>query len=166
MKVKYCSIKRVLTNYKWKYYLLLTIDGSQPLKRVNDNLFHPIEKGDVGLDIGTRTLAITTPTSTELIEICDKVERHSKKKALVEEKMIRSLFSTNPGTSTSTGTRLKVAKLPNKSKRYIKLKMQHRELIRHISELRRYQHTLLTNYIISLGDNIMVEKMDYHKMVQ
>lgn len=165
-KVKYCSIKRVLVRGKWKYYILLQIDGIPPLKRKDGVLVHPIGNGDVGIDIGTQTIAITTPTSTRLMELCDKIERHDKAKKELEIKMIKSLNSTNPNCCTTSGTRLKGMRLTIKSNHYKKLVLEHKEMIRKMKAIRKQQHIDYANYIMSLGDKIYVENMNYRSMKQ
>ena len=49
----------------------------------------------------------------------------------------------------------------NKSNHYIKLQNELKELYRKQADIRKYQHEQLANYIISLGENIYVETMNY-----
>lgn len=84
--IKYCSIKRVFIKGKYKYYLLLTIEGKPALKRFDGELKHKVGQDDVGFDIGMQTIAITTPTSTEIQVLCDKIDRINDDKILLEKK--------------------------------------------------------------------------------
>lgn len=162
--IKYCSIKRVFIRGKYKYYLLLTIEGKPALKRFDGELKHKVGQGDVGIDIGMQTIAITTPTSTEIQVLCDKIDRINDDKILLEEKMVRSLDASNPECLYNNGVRKKGTKLTHKSKNYKKLAIEHKEIVRREGEIRRLQHNLLALYILSLGDNIFVEKMDFNNI--
>lgn len=49
----------------------------------------------------------------------------------------------------------------SKSNHYIKYQNELKELYRKQTDIRKYQHECLANYIISLGDKIYVEKMNF-----
>lgn len=49
----------------------------------------------------------------------------------------------------------------NKSKHYIKYQNELKELYRKQADIRKYQHECLANYIISLGNKIYVEKINF-----
>lgn len=54
----------------------------------------------------------------------------------------------------------------NKSNHYIKYQNKLKELYRRQSDVRKYQHECLANKIISLGDNIYVEKMNFQGLAK
>jgi hypothetical protein len=49
----------------------------------------------------------------------------------------------------------------NKSNHYIKYQNELKELFRKQADIRKYQHECLANYIISLGNKVYVEKMNF-----
>ena len=49
----------------------------------------------------------------------------------------------------------------NKSNHYVKYQNQLKELYRKQADVRKYQHECLANYIISLGNNVYVEQMNF-----
>ena len=78
--------------------------------------------------------------------------------------MDRSKRSTNPDNYNEDGTIKKQGNkkiIWNKSNHYIKYQNELRELYRKQSAIRRYQHECLANYIISLGNKVYVEKMNF-----
>lgn len=78
--------------------------------------------------------------------------------------MDRSQRVMNPNNYNEDGTIKKQGsrKLTwNKSNHYIKYQKQLKELYRKQKDIRKYQHECLANYIISLGDTIYVETMNF-----
>ena len=76
--------------------------------------------------------------------------------------MDRSKRSTNSGNFNDDGTIKKFIKLSwIYSNKYNKAKNKLKELYRKQADIRKLQHEILANYIISLGDNIYVEAMNY-----
>lgn len=83
--------------------------------------------------------------------------------------MDRSLRTTNPDNYNEDGTIKKQGNKKvvwNKSNHYIKYQNQLRELYRKQADVRKYQHECLANEIISLGDNIYVEKMNFQGLAK
>jgi phosphoribosylformylglycinamidine (FGAM) synthase PurS component len=83
--------------------------------------------------------------------------------------MDRSRRINNPYNYNENGT---IKKQGNKkvkwvkSKKYISLQNQLKELSRKQADVRKYQHECLANEIISLGNKIYVEKMNYKGLQQ
>ena len=78
--------------------------------------------------------------------------------------MDRSRRFTNPNNYNVDGTINKQGnkKLKwNKSNHYIKYQNELKELYRKQANIRKYQHECLANYIISLGNKVYVEKMNF-----
>lgn len=165
-KICYNRIIRKYVKNKYKYYVQIVFEGIPPIK-INQNtgeVKHHIGNGDVGLDIGTSTIAISSMTDVKIFELADKVKNIEREKLLLQRKMSRSRFSTNPNNYNSDGTiksqgNRKVKWI--KSNHYIKYQKQLRELYRKQTAVRKYQHECLANYIISLGNKFFVEKMNF-----
>lgn len=157
--VKNMRVIRRWMKYRYKYYLQLTLVGSPvPKKRV-------LGAGRVGIDIGTRSIAISSETSVQLRELAEGVNDNHRKKLLLQRKMDRSRRRTNPGNYNPDGTIHRPPKGErmrwNYSNHYKKLAGKVRELERKNAAIRKYEHTCLANEILSLGDEIYVEKMSF-----
>lgn len=78
--------------------------------------------------------------------------------------MDRSRRATNPNNYNEDGTIKKQGSKKvtwNKSNHYIKYQNELKELNRKQADIRKYQHECLANQIISLGDSIYVEAMNF-----
>jgi hypothetical protein len=164
-KICYCRVKRKFIREKYKYYLQIILKGTPPLKVNKDGeLKRDIGKGVVGLDIGTQSIAIVSNTDVKLLELADTVNNIEKEKRKLLRYMDRSKRANNPDNYNENGT---IKKQGNKkvvwikSKRYIKAQNKLRELYRKQADIREYQHQQMSNYILSLGDTIFVENMNY-----
>lgn len=162
----YNRIIRKYIRHKYKFYVQIVFKGTPPLKfnPITGEVKHAIGKGEVGLDIGTRTIAICSQSDVKLLELADRVQNIESYKQKLLRKMDRSRRATNPDKYNEDGTIKKQGnkKLKwNKSKHYLKYENELKELYRKQKEIRKYQHECLANYIISLGDKVYVEKMNF-----
>lgn len=149
---------------KYKFYLQIIFKGVPPTKRNKNNgkPKHRIGKGDVGLDIGTQTIAICSKKDVKLYELADGVQNIENEKIKLLRYMDRSRRCTNPDKFNVDGTYKKFIKTKwIYSNRYKKAKNKLKELHRKQASIRKLQHEILANYIISLGDKIYVETMNY-----
>ncbi len=161
-EICYCRIKRRFIKGKYKYYLQIVFKGVPPMKINKDGeVKRRIGNGTVGLDIGTQTIAIVSNVDVKLLELADRVNNIEKEKRRILRYMDRSRRANNPDNFNEDGT-IKKGKLKwVKSNRYIKAQNKLRELYRKQADVREYQHQLLSNYILSLGNKIKVEEMNF-----
>lgn len=164
--ISYCRIIRKFVRNKYKFYLQIVFKGNPPMKinKETGEVKNCIGNGDVGLDIGTSTIAISSNTDVKIFELANKVQNIENEKLVLLRKMDRSRRSTNPNNFNEDGTIKKQGNKKvvwNKSKHYIKYQNELKELYRKQSDVRKYQHECLANYIVSLGNNIYVEKMNF-----
>ena len=153
---RYRVVKKWLKN-KFRYYLQITFEGKPPKKEKRT-----VGVGRVGLDIGTQSVAIASNTDVKLLELADKVNKNDRKLKLLQRKMDRSRRSTNPDNFNEDGTIKRGVKLNwVESNHYKRLRGKVRELHRKNADIRKYQHTCLANYVLSLGTEIYVETMNY-----
>ena len=165
-EIAYCRIVRKIIRTKYKYYVQIVCKGMPPIKVDNKTgeVKHYIGEGDVGIDIGTSTIAYSSSTEVKIIELADKVQDIEDEKRRLLRKMDRSQRATNPNNYNEDGTIKKQGNKKvvwNKSNHYVKYQNQLKELCRKQVDVRKYQHECLANEIISLGDNIYVEKMNF-----
>ena len=165
-EIAYCLIVRKFVRKRYKYYVQIVFKGTPPLKVDNETgeVKHFIGEGDVGIDIGTSTIAYSSATDVKILELADKVQSIENQKRMLLRKMDRSRRATNPDNYNEDGTIKKHGNkrmVWNKSNHYIKYQNELKELYRKQADVRKYQHECLANQIISLGDNIYVEKMNF-----
>lgn len=164
--IAYCRIIRKYVRNKYKYYVQIIFKGKPPIKinSKNGEVKHTIGNGDVGIDIGTSTVAISSFTDVKILELADKVQNIEYEKKKLLRKMDRSRRATNPDNYNSDGTIKKQGNKKvtwNKSNHYIKYQNELKEIYRKQADVRKYQHECFANYIVSLGNNIYVEKMNF-----
>ena len=165
-EIAYCRIIRKFVRNKYKYYVQIVFKGTPPIKVDNETgeVKHYIGDGDVGIDIGTSTIAYSSATDVKILELANKVQNIENQKRRLLRKMDRSRRVTNPNNYNEDGTVQKQGNKKmvwNKSNHYIKYQNKLKELYRKQSDVRKYQHECLANQIISLGDTIYVEKMNF-----
>lgn len=165
-KIAYCRIVRKFIKKKYKYYVQIIFKGKPPVKvdAETGEVKHCIGQGDVGIDIGTSTIAYPSSADVKILELADNVQSIEDEKRRLLRKMDRSRRATNPNNYNEDGTIKKQGNKQvvwNKSNHYLKYQGQLKELYRKQADVRKYQHECLANQIISLGDNIYVEKMNF-----
>ncbi|MCB2308444.1 transposase [Clostridium estertheticum] len=170
-KTKYCRVVRKLIRGKYKYYVQLILEGIPPIKynKETGEVRNKIGDGKALIDIGTRTIAISSKNEVKLLELCPEVENIEHEKNILLRKLDRQRRSNNPNNYNENGTikkgvmtNLKKIKLTwIKSNKYIKTQNELREVQRKQAYIRKQSHEKLANYIISLGDRILVETMNY-----
>jgi len=163
-RIKYCRIKREIIKGKYHYYVQLILDGIPPIKinKETGEIKHYINDGLVGLDIGTQTLAICSDNEVKLLELAPEVNDIEK---ILNKKLDRQRRANNPNKYNENSTIKKGNKEKwIKSNKYIKTQNKLKEIYRKQREIRKQSHNKLANYILTLGDNIKVETMDYKSL--
>lgn len=162
-RIKYCRIIRKMIRGKYKFYVQLVMEGLPPIKVNQDGeIKRNIGLGNVGIDIGTRTIAFSSKYDVKLLELCPEVENIQKEKNKLQRKLDRQRRSNNPNNYNEDGTIKRGIKLEwIKSNKYIKTQNELREIQRKQADIRKQSHEKLANYIISLGDRILVETMQF-----
>ncbi|MDM8534287.1 transposase [Clostridiaceae bacterium HSG29] len=155
-KIKYCRILRKTIRGKNKYYIQLILEGIPPKKE------RTTKNQKVGLDIGTSTIAIVSNETIKLLELAPKIDKLENKKRILLRKLDRQRRLNNPDNFNKNGTLKKGIKIKwNNSNNYIKSKNKLKEIMRKQKVLRKQSHEKLANYIISLGNEIYVENMNF-----
>lgn len=163
-RIKYCRVVRKLIRGKYKFYIQLILDGVLPLKidKETGEVKNNISKGNVGIDIGTQTIAICSNKDVKLLELAPEVNNIEKEKRILGRKLDRQRRANNPNKYNTDGT-IKNGNRDRwiKSNRYIKTQDELRELQRKQASIRKQSHEMLANYILSLGNIVKVEDMNY-----
>lgn len=105
-EICYNRIIRKLIRGKYKYYIQIVFKGNPPIKinRETGEVKHKIGCGEVGLDIGTQTIAISSKNDVKLLELADRVQNIENQKQKLLRKMDRSRRATNPDNYNEDGT--------------------------------------------------------------
>jgi len=163
-RVKYCRFVKKDIKGKEYYYVQLILEGIPPTKINKEtgevNLY--ITQGDVGIDIGTQTIAYCSNVEVKLLELAPEVKNIKKQKRVLQRKMDRSRRATNPNKYNQDGTIIK----GNQDKwvysnHYILLQTELKCLQQKQADIREQSHNKLANHILKLGDKFFVEKMNY-----
>ena len=154
--LKFCKIVRKQIRCKSRYYVQLVFAGNAIKDR------YSIGTGRVGIDIGTSTVAVSSKTSVELLELAKESQSFEKEKSNLQRKMDRSRRSTNPNKFNPDGT----IKKGNTgrwvfSNSYKRLRSEYSDICRKQKQSREVSHNKLVNDILKLGDSFFVEDMNF-----
>lgn len=163
-EIKYCRIVRRFIRGKYKYSLQLVLDGIPPIKinKTTGEIKNDIGYGDCGIDIGTQTVAYVSDYNCKLYELAPRVQNIESEKRKLLRYMDRSKRATNPNNFNDDGTIKKSVRLMwNYSNKYIKTKNKLRDLYRKQADIRKQDHNIMCNEIITQCDTIKVETMNF-----
>ena len=162
--IAYCRIVRKFIRGRYKFYVQIVFKGVPPVKINSETgeFKRTIGDGDVGIDIGISTIAYCSKDELKILELANKVRDTSKQKRVLLRAMDRSKRATNTNNFNKDGTVKTGTKNWIFSNRYFKLKNKLKDIYRKESDIRKYQHECLANHIISLGNKIYVEKMNFN----
>ncbi len=169
-RVKYCRLVRKVIGGKDAYYVQLVMDGIPPAKRINTtgSFRHPeTPAGRVGIDIGTSTVAVSSNKEVFIQPLAPKLPQLDQEKKRLLRKLDRSRRSTNPHHFHADGTIKKGIKLTwTRSHQYMKTLYQVRELYRKRSAYVKEQHAQIANRILSCGNEVYVETMNFQALAK
>ena len=153
---KYNRLVRKFQHGRWDYYVQMVFDGEPPIK-------HHRTTGNVGIDIGTSTIAVSTDDHTILEELAKGLDDKAENEQIIrlQRKLERQRRANNPDNYNEDGTIKRGRKIWHDSKSYLKTKQQLAELQRKRAMRRRNQHQTLANQIVASGDRFIVEQMSF-----
>jgi hypothetical protein len=166
--IKFCKIVKKMSKAKDKYYLQLVMEGVPPIK-VNaktGEVKHPRGIGPVGLDIGTQTVAIASESDVRLEELAKGVDFTEDKVRCLQRQLNRSRWGTNPENFNKDRTPKKGRRKWVRSNHYIKILARLKDLNRKLTAKKKQLHNELANFVLSLGDEIYVEKMNFASLAR
>ena len=173
--VKYCRIVRSWVGTKWKYYAQLVLEGYPPIKCDSNGVVkHHVKQGRVGIDIGTQTIAfcgkdvcdLRVLAPSAIAEVCNGL---TKEIARIMRQMDRSRRAMNPQYFNENGTVKRLKRKNghkqirhwNYSKNYYRLLHKLRNLNRKLADVRKMEHYILANELLTYGNEFIVEDMNY-----
>lgn len=153
----FCKLLKKVIRGKNKYYVQITFEGVPPKKY---NLSNNVE---VGIDIGTSTIAIVSDKEVKLQILAENVEINEKEKIILQRKLDRQRRANNPNKYNKDGTiKINNKEKWEKSNSYLKTQLKLSEIQRKISEKRKQSHNILANKILNLGVDVKVETMNFN----
>ena len=166
-RIKYCRIVRRAFKNGFKYFLQLIFEGVPPTKRNKDGSFRhtAFKKNRIGIDIGTSTIAVCSKNKLMLSELAPESSKYDKEIHFICRKLERSRRNMNPLNYNSDGTIKCDCKLKwINSKSYIKNLFKLKNLYRLKANYIKLSHNDLANKILSIGNEIYVENMDFKEL--
>ena len=155
-KLLYCRLLKRIINGKNKYYIQITFEGTPPKKHKFGG------ENEIGIDIGTSTIAIVSDNKAELKILAENVEINEKEKIRLQRKLDRQRRANNPNKYNANGTiNTENKEKWKKSKSYLKTQLKLANLQRKIADKRKQSHNILANNILELGTTVKVEKMNF-----
>ncbi|WP_242289136.1 MULTISPECIES: transposase [unclassified Bacillus cereus group] len=168
--IKYCRLIKKVIRGKDTFYLQLIMGGIPPTKRINKTgaFRHAYQKKKrVGIDIGPSTIAIVSEETVSIQQLAPDVPLFEKQKRRLLRKLDRSRRSTNPNNFNTNGTMKRGIKLHwIYSKNYQKTKSLLNELYRKKASYIKKKHGALANSILSLGDEVYIETMQFNGLAK
>ena len=154
---------------KLRLYLQVVYEGKAVPRRNKDGSFrHIYGEGAIGGDIGTQSVAIVSKDKAILKNLAERSKKTLKfenKIKILERAMDRSKRSNNKDFFNKDGTFKNNSDRPkdiswSASKKYTKIKYKRKELHRKVALSRKYAINEDVNAIRTLGDKVIVEKMN------
>lgn len=162
-KIKYCRIVRKIIRKKERYFVQLVLDGVPPKKvdKITGQLKRTRTEGAVGIDIGTQTIAVVSKDEAKLLELAPSINTMEREKRLLQRKLDRQRRANNPHKYNEDGTIKRTYDKWIVSKNYLKTKRLLTEINRKIVDIRKLDHNKMANWILTLGEDIKVETMNF-----
>ena len=150
-------ILKKIQNGKEHFYLQMILKSEvAPRKYDTSDMF-----GNVGIDIGTSTVAISSYYETKLEELAPGIDKKEKEIAQLNRKLERQRRANNPQNYNEDGTIVAGKKTWTYSKKYYQTKKKLRKIKTKQAERRALAHKTLANEIVRLGDRFVVEQMSF-----
>lgn len=157
-RVKFCRLIRKPFGKEYRYFVQFTMEGEPPEK------IKPIGDNKVGLDLGVSTVAYYNNQDADFNILANGIERYDKLLKKYSKQVERRLRLNNPDCYNADGTIKKGKKPRIKTKGYRTALMKLKTIYRKRSEFITLSHRTLANKIISIGNIIITEPMDYRAL--
>ena len=123
-------------------------------------------KGDVGIDIGTSTIAYCSKDKIKIEELSKEIERTNNKISTINQKMDNSRKANNKDNFNDDGTiKKKEERKPwHNSKNYKRLRRKRKYLLSKFANQRKNLYEIQVNELLTNGDRFIVEQMDFKSL--
>ena len=153
-KIKYVQIQKSKIKGKFRYYLVIYLQGTSPSK-------YTVGTGVVGCDNGVSTLAYVSDTKLELVDLvpekCLRIEKGIKR---LNNQVSHKLRLLNPDCYDENNKVVKGKKMTNRSNNLIKIMTRVQNKQRKMRIYRNELQNKVCNDLLSQGNVIQLEKMN------
>ena len=153
-KIKYVQIQKSKIKGKFRYYLVIYLQGTPPTK-------HKVGTGVVGCDNGVSTLAYVSDSKLELVDLvpekCLRIEEGIKR---LNKQISHKLKLLNPQCFNEKNEVIKGKKMTNRSNNLTKLMNRVQKKQRKMRIYRNELQNKVCNDLLSQGNVIQLEKMN------
>lgn len=149
-RIKFCRVLKKYIRSKKRYFIQIVFEG------IPETNFQ-IGKGEVGLDLGTSTVAISSKNEVKLLKLSE-TEQETRKIRILQRSLERKRRAANPENYDEKGKIKKKRKKWKLSKNYFKELEILKETYR-IKKVKDDQYkNILVKFILSQGDIVKTEK--------
>lgn len=150
------------------FYIQIVFKGLPPVKYdENGNVLHPLGSGKVKGILTKENIRIITDEIDKTFDLSPSVENFEKQKSEILRAMTRSRIATNPDKYNPDGTNKPLSEYKDRhwvrSNHYKAFKNELKELNRKSADVRKEDHCILANYIVSLGNEFEITHPDFKK---
>lgn len=150
-RIKFCRVFKRYIKSKKRYFIQIVFEGIPETK-------FQIGKGEVGLDLGTSTVAISSKKEVKLLKLSE-TEPERKKIRVLQRSLERKRRTANPDNYDEDGKIKKKRKKWKLSKNYFKELKMLKEAYRKKKVKDNQYKNILANFILKQGDTVKVEKI-------
>ena len=149
-RIKYCRVLKRYIRGKKRYFLQIVFEG------IPETDFQ-LGEGEVGLDIGTSTVAISSDDEVKLLKLSE-TEEEARKIRILQRSLDRKRRMANPDNYDEKGRVRKTRKEWKLSKHYFRELNKLKEIYRK-KRVKDNQHkNIIVKFILSQGDTVKTEK--------
>lgn len=149
-RIKFCRVLKRYIRGRKRYFLQIVFEG------IPETDFR-ISKGEVGLDIGTSTVAVSSDDEVKLLKLSE-TEQEARKIRMLQRSLDRKRRVANPGNYDENGKIKKKSKEWKLSKNYFRELNKLKEIYRKKKAKDNQYKNLLVKFILSQGDTVKIEK--------
>ena len=150
-RIKFCRVFKKYIRSKKRYFIQIVFEG---IPEAN----FQIGKGEVGLDLGTSTVAISSKNEVKLLKLSE-TEQERKKIRNLQRSLERKRRIANPENYDEKGKIKKKRKKWKLSKNYFKELKILKETYRKKKVKDNQYKNILAKFILKQGDTVKVEKI-------
>ena len=150
-RIKFCRVLKKYIRSKKRYFIQIVFEG------IPETNFQ-IGKGEVGLDIGTSTVAVSSNDEVKLLKLSE-TEQETRKIRILQRSLERKRRTANPENYDEKGKIKKKRKKWKFSKNYLKELNKLKEVYRKKKVKDNQYKNILAKFILRQGDTVKVEKI-------
>jgi len=149
-RIKFCRVLKRYIRGKKRYFLQIVFEGTPETN-------FQLGKGEVGLDIGTSTVAISSDDEVKLLKLSE-TEQEARKIRILQRSLERKRRMANPDNYDENGKIKKKRKEWKLSQNYFKELNKLKEVYRKKRVKDNQYKNILVKFILSQGDAVKTEK--------